>query len=106
MELKEETARALAERAAVLVEERTRRPYLEIRLEDADVPAGISKIGGAAMLAGIAAGTTGVVLLCVGNHRLRNLAASCDAAGLPPVTPAAELTFGPTPSGVGLALRF
>lgn len=49
MELKEETARALAERAAALVEERTRRPYLEIRLEDADVPAGISKIGGAAM---------------------------------------------------------
>ena len=49
MELKEETARALAERAAVLVEERTRRPYLEIRPEDADVPAGISKIGGAAM---------------------------------------------------------
>lgn len=64
------------------------------------------QIGGAAMLAGIAAGTTGVVLLCVGNHRLRNLAASCDAAGLPPVTPAAELTFGTTPSGVGLALRF
>ena len=64
------------------------------------------QIGGAAMLAGIAVGTTGVVLLCVGNHRLRNLAASWDAAGLPPVTPAAELTFGPTPSGVGMALRF
>ena len=56
------------------------------------------------MVAGLAVGTTGVVLLCVGNGNMKKLAKACDAAGLPPVT--AELTFGPTPSGVGLALRF
>ena len=63
-------------------------------------------IGGVTMLVGLAAGTTGVVLLSVGNRHLRSLTATCDAAGLPPVAPAAELSFGPTPSGVGLALHF
>ena len=63
------------------------------------------QIGGAAMLTGLAVGTTGVVLLCVGNGNMKKLARTCDAAGLEPV-PAAQLTFGPTPSGVGLALRF
>jgi hypothetical protein len=62
-------------------------------------------IGGAAMLTGLAVGTTGVVLLCVGNGHMKKLARTCDAAGLAPL-PAAELTFGPTPSGLGLALRF
>ena len=63
------------------------------------------QIGGIAMLTGLAIGTTGVVLLCVGNGNMRKLAKTCDAAGFEPL-PAAELTFGPTPSGVGLALRF
>lgn len=63
------------------------------------------QIGGAAMLVGLAAGTTGVVLLCVGNGNMRKLAQTCDAAGLAPVSEV-QLTFGPTPSGVGLALRF
>lgn len=63
------------------------------------------QIGGVAMLTGLAVGTTGVVLLCVGNGNMRKLARTCDAAGLEPL-PAAQLTFGPTPSGVGLALRF
>lgn len=63
------------------------------------------QIGGAAMLTGLAVGTTGVVLLCVGNGNMRKLARTCDAAGLEPL-PTAQLTFGPTPSGVGLALRF
>ena len=63
------------------------------------------QIGGAAMLTGLAVGTTGVVLLCVGNGNMKKLARTCDAAGLEPL-PAAQLTFGPTPSGVGLALRF
>lgn len=66
-------------------------------------------IGGTAMLTGLAVGTTGVVLLCVGNGKMKKLAKTCDAAGLEPVLiegPAAELTFGPTPSGVGFALRF
>jgi len=63
------------------------------------------QIGGVAMLAGLAAGTTGVVLLCVGNGNMRKLARTCDAAG-PAPAPAATLTFGPTPSGTGLALRF
>ena len=63
------------------------------------------QIGGIAMLAGLAAGTTGVVLLCVGNGNMRKLAKTCDAAGLAPMTDV-QLTFGPTPSGVGLALRF
>ena len=63
------------------------------------------QIGGAAMLAGLAVGTTGVVLLCVGNGNMKKLARTCDAAGLEPL-PTAQLTFGPTPSGVGLALRF
>ena len=67
------------------------------------------QIGGIAMFTGLAAGTTGVVLLCVGNGHMRKMAKTCDAAGLVP-PPAegtvAQLTFGPTPSGVGLALRF
>ena len=63
------------------------------------------QIGGVAMLTGLAAGTTGVVLLCVGNGNMRKLAKTCDAAGLAPVTDV-QLTFGPTPSGMGLALRF
>ena len=63
------------------------------------------QIGGAAMLTGFAVGTTGVVLLCVGNGNMKKLARTCDAAGLEPI-PTAQLTFGPTPSGVGLALRF
>jgi len=52
---------------------------------------------------GLAAGTTGIVLLCIGNSNLRKMAQTCDAAGLPP---SVEVTFGPTPSGVGFALRF
>ena len=63
------------------------------------------QVGGVAMFTGLAAGTTGVVLLCVGNGNMRKLAKACDAAGLAPVTDV-QLTFGPTPSGVGLALRF
>ncbi len=88
------------------------------------------QIGGIAMLTGLAAGTTGVVLLCVGNGNMRKTARLCNDAGLPlpelvpepaegtfegPVegsvggpdaAPLAQLTFGPTPSGIGLALRF
>ena len=52
--------------------------------------------------AGLAAGTTGIVLLCVGNGNLKKIVRTCDAAGLPPV----EIAFGPAPSGVGLTLRF
>jgi hypothetical protein len=63
------------------------------------------QVGGVAMFTGLAAGTTGVVLLCVGNGNMRKLAKACDAAGLASVTDV-QLTFGPTPSGVGLALRF
>ena len=63
------------------------------------------QIGGIATIAGLAAGTTGVVLLCVGNGNMKKLARTCDAAGLAPVGDV-QLTFGPTPSGVGLALRF
>lgn len=62
-------------------------------------------IGGIAMATGLAVGTTGVVLICVGNGNMKKVARACDAAGLAPV-PVAELTFGPTPSGVGIALRF
>ena len=61
------------------------------------------QVGGIAMLSGLAIGTTGVVLLCVGNGNMRKLAKTCDAAGFEPLV---ELTLGPTPSGVGLALRF
>lgn len=61
------------------------------------------QVGGIAMLTGLAIGTTGVVLLCVGNGNMRKLAKTCDAAG---IAPSISLTLGPTPSGVGLALRF
>ena len=63
------------------------------------------QIGTIGFFTGLAAGTTGVVLLCVGNGNMKKLAKACDAAGLAPVTPV-QVTFGPTPSGVGLALRF
>ena len=64
-------------------------------------------IGGSAMAAGLVVGTTGVVLLCRGNHQLKHIVSACNAAGLPPVeTSDLSLTFGPTPSGVGLALHF
>ena len=62
-------------------------------------------IGGVGMIAGLAAGTTGIVLLSVGNSNLKKLARTCDAAGLGPQT-GVQLALGPTPSGVGLALRF
>ena len=63
------------------------------------------QVGGIAMLSGLAIGTTGVVLLCVGNGNMRKTARLCNEAGLPPITEV-ELTLGPTPSGVGLALHF
>lgn len=63
------------------------------------------QIGGVATLVGLAAGTTGVVLLVRGNKKLTGWVKACDAAGLPPA-PAVELSFGPAPSGVGLSLRF
>ena len=62
-------------------------------------------IGGVGMIAGLAAGTTGIVLHSVGNSHLKKLAKTCDAAGLGPQT-GVQLAFGPTPSGVGLSLRF
>ena len=63
------------------------------------------QVGGIATLTGLAVGTTGVVLLCVGNGNMKKLARTCDAAGLAPLTPV-EVTFGPTSSGMGLALHF
>ncbi len=66
-------------------------------------------IGGTAMVTGLVTGTTGVVLLVRGNRKMKGIVSECDAAGLPPVPKPAEgpgLTFGPTPSGIGLALRF
>ena len=63
------------------------------------------KIGTVGFFTGLAAGTTGVVLLCVGNGQLRKITDACNAAGLPPVS-GAELAFGPAPSGIGFTLRF
>ena len=60
-------------------------------------------IGGVAMASGLVIGTTGVVLLCVGNGKMKKLAKTCDAAGFEPLI---KVTLGPTPSGVGLALHF
>ena len=52
---------------------------------------------------GFAAGTTGLVLLIVGNKKLNHAVDLCNENIVP--RPAA-LTFGPTASGVGLALNF
>lgn len=51
---------------------------------------------------GLAAGTTGAVLLGRSNRQLKGIVNECNEAGPPSV----EVTFGPTPSGFGLALRF
>ena len=50
---------------------------------------------------GLAAGLTGTGLLIAGNSRLRRTVKTLNE----PAAPAA-LTLGPTPSGIGLALRF
>ncbi|MBR5075859.1 MAG: hypothetical protein IKX28_02460 [Bacteroidales bacterium] len=50
---------------------------------------------------GLAAGLTGTGLLIAGNTRLRRIVKGCNEPAVP-----VELTFGPTPSGIGLALRF
>ncbi|MBQ3765247.1 MAG: hypothetical protein II874_00725 [Bacteroidales bacterium] len=64
-------------------------------------------IGASAMLAGLVVGTTGVVLLSRGNRKLKGIVSDCNAAGLPSVEAQdVSLTFGPTPSGVGLAFHF
>ena len=57
--------------------------------------------GIAAAGVGLAAGLTGTGLLIAGNTRLRRIVKSCNE---PAATPG--LTLGPTPSGLGLALRF
>jgi hypothetical protein len=64
-------------------------------------------IGAIATLGGLVVGTTGVVLLCHGNRKLKGIVSDCNAAGLPPVdAQEVSLTFGPTSSGVGLAFHF
>ena len=52
--------------------------------------------------AGVAAGITGVVLLINGSTHLKHIVNDCNAPG----STAMEISFGATPSGVGLALRF
>lgn len=52
--------------------------------------------------AGLVAGVTGIVLLVNGNTHLKRIVSTCNETG----APAAELTFGATPHGIGLALRF
>jgi len=62
------------------------------------------RINGGMIVAGVGAvaGITGVVLLINGNTHLRRIVRDCNEPGASSVT----LTLGPTPSGVGLALRF
>lgn len=62
------------------------------------------RINGGMIVAGVGAvaGITGVVLLINGNTHLRRIVRDCNQPGASSVT----LTLGPTPSGVGLALRF
>ena len=63
-------------------------------------------VGAGATIGGLAIGTTGAVLLGVANGKMRRMVGTCNEAGLPAPAPAAELTFGPAPSGVGLVLHF
>ena len=51
--------------------------------------------------AGLAAGLTGTGLLIAGNTRLRRTVKELNQPAAP-----VELTLGPTPSGIGLALHF
>ncbi len=62
------------------------------------------RINGGMIVAGVGAvaGITGVVLLINGNTHLRRIVRDCNEPGASSVT----LTLGPTPSGIGLALRF
>ena len=62
------------------------------------------RINGGMIVAGVGtvAGITGVVLLINGNIHLRRIVRDCNEPGASSVT----LTLGPTPSGIGLALRF
>ena len=63
-------------------------------------------IGAGAMIGGLAVGTTGAVLLGTANGKMKRIVGTCNEAGTPAAAPAAELTFGPAPSGVGLVLHF
>lgn len=62
------------------------------------------RISGGMVVAGVgaAAGVTGVVLLINGNTHLRRIVKDCND----PASGTVALTFGPTPSGIGLALHF
>ena len=62
------------------------------------------RINGGMIVAGVGAvaGISGVVLLINGNTHLRRIVRDCNEPGASSVT----LTLGPTPSGIGLALRF
>ena len=62
------------------------------------------RINGGMIVAGVgvAAGVTGVVLLINGNTHLRRIVKDCND----PASGAVTLSFGPTPSGIGLALQF
>ena len=59
---------------------------------------------GGLIVAGVGAATavTGVVLLINGSTHLKRIVKDCNAPGNTEM----ELSFGATPSGVGLALRF
>ena len=74
-------------------------PYGENNAEKVLMPLGIIAMSIYGAIAGGVVMVAGIPCLCVGDHRLRKAAGTCEG-------PQLALSFGPTTNGIGLGLSF
>lgn len=74
-------------------------PYGENNAEKVLMPLGIIAMSIYGAIAGGVVMVAGIPCLCVGDHRLRKVAGTCEG-------PQLALSFGPTTNGIGLGLSF